>query len=456
MKNIFLLLLISICSINCSDDDNDQFKVAIDQGMFTFKPVEGGAVLKYKLTDPRVNQVKVEYVDEFGVSVYKVAGYAVDTLLLNGFNSLHEDVPVKVSFLDKNGKESEGLDFTFNTLSSTLYSFFDQVKVNSYWSGFQLAYDLKGRVEGSATVYFVGTNPTTKLRDTLMLENFRLEEGPRVKAYSVDESQQQEDYTVMITTEDDRQRIAKKQVWTGVKGVDRVVIPNQNFDLYDPFHKIKEVPHIPTSSYNPGSFSKKYLFDGDTKGTQSMTYFRPGYATPPFTFLAGADAINKTNNEAYFVLDIKEAAIVGEIRLYARIQDTGARNQDFNNDYYTKLPCNVKVYAWTGEGDYNLTTNPGTKADWKLKGSFEQDPNIALINRWYVDARGQKLQVKSSAELAAVAPIYMSIPLSFEESECRFFKIEINATYRDLVLPTYYHNDSNNVTFHELEVYGKK
>lgn len=147
--------------------------------------------------------MKAEYTDEYGTRVYKVADYAVDTLILDGFNQVHENVPVKVSFLDKNEQESKVMNFTFDTRPSALYSFFDKVEVSSYWNGFQVICDLEGRTEGSASVYFVGINPTTKLRDTIFLENFRLTNGHSVKAYSLDDSQQQEDYTIVITTEDD-------------------------------------------------------------------------------------------------------------------------------------------------------------------------------------------------------------------------------------------------------------
>ena len=184
MKYIAILLLLgSLCWFGCSDDNNVNFDTPITEDMFSFTPVEGGAIMHYTLTDRRINKVKVEYTDEYGVSVYKVADYAVDTMVLDGFNQKHDNVPVKVTFVDRNEQVSETLEFTFNTLPSTLYTFFDDVKVNSYWDGFQVIYNLDGRAEGSASVYFVGINPTTKLQDTIFLENFRLENGQNVKAY---------------------------------------------------------------------------------------------------------------------------------------------------------------------------------------------------------------------------------------------------------------------------------
>ena len=42
--------------------------------------------------------------------------------------------------------------------------------------------------------------------------------------------------------------------------------------------------------------------------------------------------------------------------------------------------CNIQVYAWTGEGDYDPVTNSGTNDDWEHIGSFEQDPEC-YVNR---------------------------------------------------------------------------
>ena len=117
-KYIYLIFLSCLGWIGCSNDDNGNFDVEIDENMFSFIPTEGGAVMHYSLADRRINKVKAEYTDEYGASVYKVADYAVDTLMLDGFNQACENVPVKVSFLDKNEQESKVMHFTFNTRPS--------------------------------------------------------------------------------------------------------------------------------------------------------------------------------------------------------------------------------------------------------------------------------------------------------------------------------------------------
>ena len=464
MKRItfFLSILISLCSISCSHDDKSDFNTAIDNSMFVFNPVEGGAVLHYKLSDPNINRVKVQYTDEFGSPVYKIGDYSVDTLLLDGFNSAQSDVPVKISFLDRNGKQSEDKILKFNTLPSNLYTFFDNVQVTPYWEGFQVTYELQGLANGSATVSFIGENPNTHAVDTLTLENFQLESGKFTKAYTLDASQQQSSYTIVITTEDKKQRIAKKVVWKGITGIEREILPNKDFELLDPFNKSNEKAYTTTTRYNPGALGKQYLFDGDTKGTRSAERYASGWATPPYTFLAGPNALHTAENNVYFVLDLKRPAMLGEMRFYAKYPDGYATNQDFGSSassYLVLLPCAIKVYAWTDANDYNPQANQATipASNWKLMGTYAQDPNAKLTDRWYCNkAKQQVVTVKTITDLNALAPLYVSVPFTFDTNEYRYYKIEFETTYRDLYSPVNINNNNNMVSCHEIEVYAKK
>ena len=72
-KYIYLIFLSCLGWIGCSNDDNGNFDVEIDENMFSFIPTEGGAIMHYSLADRRINKVKAEYTDEYGASVYKVA-----------------------------------------------------------------------------------------------------------------------------------------------------------------------------------------------------------------------------------------------------------------------------------------------------------------------------------------------------------------------------------------------
>lgn len=471
---LFLSLLTAFLVTMVSCKDNDKvFDTPITDDMFSFKPIEGGAVMNYKITDPSVSKVKVEYVTDLGLSIYKKGDYAADTLLLDGFAQAQNGVEAKVSFLNNRGEESEVKIYKFNTLASSLYSFFDNLKVDSYWDGFSLTYQVKGYVNGSATVSFVGENPNTHGIDTLLLENFTLEstEKPQLKLFTIDESQRQPEYTVVISTEDANLNVIRKEVYEGVKGIGREMIPNNKngeplFELLDPFGKSKETPEpiLEARDGRPGALSWKYLFDGDTKGARSFDYYNKSYATPPFTFLTKEDGINTPDNNVYFVLDLKQKAMVGEMRFYSRYRDDAKVNSDFvgyDFSYYFRLPCNIQVYAWTADEPYDVNADQSTIPDsnWKLMGTFEQDPQAASTDRWYYikSKNDYKYSVKSKAECQEMEPLFAPIFFDFDENEYRYFKIVFGATYypdRYLYAP-YYINTYNMVTCHEIEVYAK-
>ena len=90
-------------------------------------------------------------------------------------------------------------------------------------------------------------------------------------------------------------------------------------------------------------------------------------------------------------------------------------------------------------------------------GSYNQDPNVTLADRWYCGEGKKELdKVKTLAELNALPALYASIPFEFDEQKYRYYKIEFETTYIDPYSPTYYHNNNNQVTCHEIEVYAKK
>lgn len=56
MRNTILLILLMFGLFGCSDDENVNFDVEINENMFSFTPTEGGAVMRYSLADRRINR----------------------------------------------------------------------------------------------------------------------------------------------------------------------------------------------------------------------------------------------------------------------------------------------------------------------------------------------------------------------------------------------------------------
>ena len=456
MKKIFLLILVVAGIYACSKDETGYLDVPTDRNTITFEAVEGGAILHYSLDDPRIYRVKAEYNDQYGIPVVKMASFANDSLLLTGFNAPQQGVDVRVSYLDENDNESSSMDFTFNTLASAVYSFFDSAEVSSYWDGFAVRYEAPEVVSGFANVYFLGTNPVTKEQDSILVETFPIKAGGDTRLYSLDESQKSDYNTVIITTEDYKQKIARSKTWENVESYSRVMLPNTEFQLIDPFGLSIEDKND-DNPLTPVRFGKEYLFDSDTKGSQRLENFKMGWAPAQYTFIAGPRAMQDLNgNQMYFVLDIKEKSIIGEVRLYSLLDHGRMANPSiYNNDYHTKLPCKVKIY---GCNDYVESTDPtAVTGSWKELGSYNSDPNAELADRWYINKEtGYTYDIETLTAMEVAAPAYLSVPVDFDGNEYRYFKIEVLDTYENLWNPSYFNNNDGYVSFHEIEVFAKK
>lgn len=455
MKKIFFIILVVAGIYSCNKNDDGYLDVKTDKNTISFEAVEGGAVMRYRLDDPRIYRVKAEYNDQYGTPVVKLVSFANDSILLTGFNAPQSGVDVRVSYLDENDHESSSMDFTFSTLASAVYSFFDEAEVFSYWDGFAVRYTAPEVVSGFANVYFIGTNPTTKLQDSILVETFPIAAGGDTRLYSLDESQISEYNTVIITTEDYKQKIARTKIWENIESYTRVKLPNTDFELIDPFGLSMEVKND-DNPVQPVRFGKEYLFDGDIKGTQRLENANPGWPPAQYTFYAGPRAMQNINgDQMYFVLDIKEAKVAGELRFYSMLDDNTAGLELYSWDYHTRTPCKMRVY---GCNDYVASTNPTAETgSWKELGLFNRDPNEAIADRWYVDqSTGFTYYITSLAEQEAADPAYISIALEFDGAAYRYFKIEVLDTYENLYSPSYNHNNDDYVSFHEIELYAKK
>ncbi|MCW3786815.1 DUF4959 domain-containing protein [Plebeiibacterium sediminum] len=454
MKKLIILLLVIAGFYACDKDDAGGLNVPTNPDSISFEPIEGGAIMRYSISDNRVYRIKAQYSDQYGNSVVKLASFANDSLLLTGFNAPQENVGVEVSYLDENDNESDAMSLTFNTKASAVYSFFDGVEVDSFWDGFVVRYTAPEYVSGFANVYFLGTNPLTNEEDSILLETFPIKAGGETRFYSLDESQKSDYNTVFITTEDYKQEVARTQSWESVEAYSRILVDNSEFSLIDPFNlSIEE-----KTDNNPAvRWGKEYLFDGDIKGNQRLQNFVLGNVPPQYTFIAGPRAMqNLDDDQMYFVLDINEANVVGEIRLYSMLDHSRMASPSlYNYKYHTRTPCKVTIYACN---DYIETNDPKVESgSWKEVGSFDRDPNEAQADRWYiVQETGYYYDIQSIADMNAADPAYMSIPIEFDGNTYRYFKIAVEDTYNDEWSPDYYNNNDGYVSFHEIEVYAKK
>ena len=98
--------------------------------------------------------VKAEYEDYKGKKMIKIASYAYDSLVLDGFNEARNNVPVRVSLLNQSNEASKAMEFTFNTQDSGPVAFFNDIEVLPYWDGFQVKYKVPVRLPDFVTCFY--------------------------------------------------------------------------------------------------------------------------------------------------------------------------------------------------------------------------------------------------------------------------------------------------------------
>ena len=92
--------------VACNDDEVS-FDVPVEfRKDLEFKPIPGGAVMKYYLRENSgVFRVRVSYKDAYGLDLAKEGSYLSDSMVLLGFTEARQNVPAFVTFLDNDMKE---------------------------------------------------------------------------------------------------------------------------------------------------------------------------------------------------------------------------------------------------------------------------------------------------------------------------------------------------------------
>ena len=156
--------------------------------------------MHYTLPNNRdIFAMNVRYKDWQGNNVLKTCGYSGDSLLLDGFTR-GQEVAVNLSFVNHRNEESASLEYSFETLDSAPWAFFDDLEVSSSWNGFQVIYKSPTVVTGMAHIFYLGINPVTQKEDTILVNSFPLLQGGDTLNFIL----QQENLknTVIVRTED--------------------------------------------------------------------------------------------------------------------------------------------------------------------------------------------------------------------------------------------------------------
>lgn len=441
-KFVYILFVIATC-LACSDD-NGGFSISLPGNAFSFKPIAGGAVMHYNLpNDSSIIGIKIRYKDFKGDDILRSGSSLCDTLDIVGFNEARHSVPAYVTLCKTNGEESQPIAVAFDTDDSGPVAFFDKVQVKSGWNGFSVMVDNPSHTSGLAHVFYLGKDPRTQQPDTILIKTFNLEAGKDTLVFQL--QQQKEDNTVIIRTEDFRGYMVKEKAW------DKII--SYNTVKYDPSSFVYSCD----KSVENGAemYGIKYLFDGDIKGT---SFYEDRDDTHYRTFLSGP-----YGTEAPIYIDLGEAKMVAQVRLYAPLEISGMTylKGSYSNIwlglYVDKLPCSATLY---GSNDSSSTGDLPNK-NWTKISSFQQDPNLDGAMRWCTGCAGDYYRCKtyrSKAEIDAADSIFvpLDIPLTETTGKYRYLKLVVNSVFNNNGPYWWEDNSYKYVAIKELEVYGKK
>ena len=426
MKNIWMI--ISLLLLGACSNDDDYLDVSVPENCITFKEIRGGAIMRYHFPGPTdVYSVCARYHDAQGNEMMVQSSVMLDSLCLTGFNEARENVPVAITFFDKNNLESKPMYKTFNTLSSSPYAFLDSVQVNEGWNGVTLDYSFTGEETGLLNVFYIGKNPYTGKTDTLYVDNFNIKNGKNSVFFGINFNQ--EENTVVLRTEDFRGYNARTRVWEGVRAYPTQQLLPSEFTLKDPDGWSLED--------DTKKYGLKYLTDGDTKGFQRFDAKKNVECYTYVTRVGGADG-------SYLVVDMQQPRVPASVRLFAMFDLSRAGiyfyNPEFYQNYNDRLPSSIKLYASNDE------------ENWEEVGSYYQNPDQTPSGPGWGYTYVGPIQTREQME--AVDPLYCDVVCKLGEKAYRYLKVECNDVFN--TNPGMFGNVGRYVSYHELEVYVKK
>lgn len=255
-QKILFFLLVLVAFVACKDDDDNGFDVPVEFRKISFDPVPGGALMRYRLpADLSIFGVRARYKDAYGRELVKEGTYLTDTLLLSGFAEARTGELVQLTFLDNNLKESAPIEMTFDTQDAATVALFDNLTVNPFWGGFNVTYTSPNIVEGTVHIFYVGTNPTTKEEDNILVGSFPILEGGDTLNFEL--KQALDELKVVVRTDDFEGNQVKMKIYEGIDALAMEMLsPDQFAFSYPSDLKIEDEPH---------EIGVKYLFDGKRK-----------------------------------------------------------------------------------------------------------------------------------------------------------------------------------------------
>ncbi len=441
MKNIFYILSILIFSLSCQKEaEIFNIDISAEKLNLRFEPISGGAVMRYDLpNNNEIFSINIRYEDVLGKQATRTASYNSDSLIIIGFNEAVKSVKGEVVLLDREKKQSEVINVTFDTKTNDLISVIDESKVAQHWGGFSVEYDAPWGVNGFMHVLYAGTNPLTNEPDTLLVESFAMRPEDDIRKYPLEKGGQTN--TIILRVEQEGY-IVKERIVKDVPSLESEKLDGKSITFHDPLNLVIDMPkaHI----------GVKYLFDGELTGAIRNKFEYPDWNNNEmFTFVAGPFA-----NESHYILEFAEPKELASIRIYGMLNLRYFPNSHsepvtghiWQGNYAVWLPCGMKIFV---SNDINAADDK-----WEEVASFSESRTEPIENRWCYrsyNGWGSKHELESLAEVKAAEPQSKSLEFLADGRTWKYLKFQVTLPDGTKQWAT-----SEYFTLHELEVYVKK
>ena len=418
MKKTILILFTLAFIVGCKEKEGGDFNVQPDLSAFSFTPVAGGAIMSYALPDnDAVYGVKVEYTTATGNEVIMIGTYGDTELVLKGFIEAESAVSAKVSLLGFNNKVSKPIGVTFPTLPATTLALFDDISVESFWSGFKIEFEAPENADGFINVGYMGIDPITLEPGVLFKETKTIKPGENKLLYS--NISNGEEITAVIWTED----FTGHEVHRETYKVFPLLTKKYDSSKMSYTGNSLEVPHM--------FLGAEYLFDGDTKGIRKMRAKGTG-SNIHYHFMTN----DQINMQPSGILDLDEEQYVASFRLYTLLNmDIGYSSYWTTNAPESNMANYFKIYA------------SNDKTDWVEIGEFFQSPTLDEKVWWCFPMINPLSIYRTVAELEAADPAYAEVNFDVMDTTFRYLRVEF--------LATFYPGWNTGVAAVEMEVYVK-
>ena len=450
IRKLLFLLLAGVSFIACNDDD-EIFDVPVEFQRISFEAVPGGAVMRYKLPDDLdIYRVRARYLNAYGEEMLKDGSYLSDSILLSGFTEARTDVPVRLSFLNKDMLESVSVERTFNTEASASVALFDNLTVNPYWGGFNVTYSAPESVDGTIHVFYIGTNPKTHEPDSILMGSYPIVEGGDTLNFEVTQSVDQLD--VVVRTDDYDGHRVKLNVYEDIPSLEMATLSPSEFD-FSFTGTVQERPEY--------GFGEKYLFDGKKKGDGYRLHILKNEKRIYDTFVAGPEAFGER-----FIFDLGMPKVPAALYAYVFLQfhsyypeasDSDKYIGDVWSGYYpSRLPCKAKVYGVSAEENPE-TVDLSTCALLYTLDDDDSWDNFKYYS-WCKDtdcaysANTADYSIVSDAEFEAQDPILLRMVCNYTGEKFQYLVLVVEDTYHSGRWGDYEDNGREYVTFDEIEV----